>query len=166
MLVGNYIGGFNVESGQIVITDPCYNKDDLTLGQVLPAINGMWEMYVSIVDDNVDSVLFINKDYSSREYIKDYNFKTVGFIIVESGRLTVCDYEKYEDTPDEYEKYCNQTSSVTLSGIVENYAGVTSTGFGDGKYSINGATLNDKYYAINVDFINIEDDKEDDDFAE
>ena len=157
MLVGNYIGDFNVESGQIAVTDPCYNKDDLILGQVLPAINGTWEMYVSIVDDNVDSVLFINKDYSSREYIQDYNFTTVGFVTVESGQFTVCDYEKYEDTPDEYEKYCNQTSSVTLSGIVENYAGVTSTGFGDGEYSINGAVINGAYYAVQVNFIEYED---------
>ena len=34
---------------------------------------------------------------------------------------------------------------------------MTSTGFGDGEYSINGAVINGAYYAVQVNFIEYED---------
>ena len=161
-ILKEYLGVFNVKSGRVIITDPCY-EIDLNLGLLLDAIDGKWEAYVSIENgDDVVSLKVIHQNYNTDRYAHPRNFDYLDEVSIDSGQLAICDLNKYKTDPNEYEKYCQATSSPYSANIVENYAVVSSTGFGDGEYTIQGAKKDGKYYGFMVNFINDHEDDDDD----
>ena len=67
-------GTFNIESGSIVVSDPCYEYDTWCAGD-LPAVNGTYK-----VADDVARLRFDSADvYGSLIPGQTYTFKTSGY---------------------------------------------------------------------------------------
>ncbi len=152
------LGEFEVNSGQLVVADPCYELDRTTIimGVLENALNGTWTgqvekaevrewgeacakiaAYHSSVADRADSL----------EWVK------CPFIVgVDSGQAGIFDVEKYRlpdagaqpgGSPDPdsewYYACCDVTESGEEAGVLDGGV-VSRTGMGDGAYGAYMAT--------------------------
>jgi hypothetical protein len=140
------LGTFNVSSGEVVISDPCYELDTWCQA-VKKAANGKWQAEVEIADGKVATLLFAfhSKEKASKyEYMKDE-------LGVDSGQLRIFDKDFYRNDKiiikDDFgtgkiilenEKFysacCSHTLSNKLAGVLSSGA-VSASGYGDGGYS-------------------------------
>jgi hypothetical protein len=153
-----------------VITDPCYERPEVTNrnNAVVDVEPGLWEAEIVLSNegswgDRVAELKVAHAHYNKepREFLT-----TCG---VDSGQLGVFDYTKYpigvdgynwdyDDPENWYRRACNEThdekNPSKKAGIVESMGAVSSSGFGDGAYEVlvarNGE---DKVVGIKVVFI-------------
>ena len=121
-----HIGTFMVESGNLSIKDPCYER-----GYECAAKNGIWTAYVTRDEYRV---------YSLEAYIEDTNVteQVVEEAGVDSGQMGIYDLDKSRDTSDtDYDRICNITLGAGRSGIIGRYGVVSSTAYGDGTYPVS-----------------------------
>ena len=161
------LGTFEVKSGKLHISDPCYEYDEndkicvLTLKDVL---NGKYIAKISIESkyNDVESLTIYHEKYSEVEP----NF-LMGTIGVDSGQAGIFDLKYYEknqggefgDLNSFYGLACSLTLSKEQGGIM-NYAGVvSSSGCGDGEYEVY-VGANDIGEIVSVKIIFIEHDEE------
>lgn len=160
---------FKIKSGQVYLTDPCYDADITT-----PAKNGEWNVIVEYMRDyegyytRVRQLTILHKDYC---FTKSAEFKPLGKFPVDSGQFGIFDTEIYEDggnyeTPGFYRDCCDITLQEAMCGVVNTYGFVSSTGFGDGAYSGDGYFEDGKLVKFMITFIGDENEDydEDDDF--
>ena len=166
--MGEFFGSFTVTDDRVIVTDPCYNGDNES-GMIVRAVPGIWNAYCAYNDyDRVVRLTVVNTDYEYSKYLKEGEFIELTYLPVDSGQMCVCNCDKFVNAGSEYEKYCNATSSDESCGIIEDYAAVSSTGWGDGQYALYGAYLgkygqeDPQYYALSIEFIP-EDEEDDDD---
>ncbi len=140
---------FEVTSGKIIISDPCYDKHGTygnskdSLGEICDAENGTWIAETELSDEG---------DWGIRVkalhcYLQDSkNFTNTGQVncnnlAVDSGQMSVVDYEKYkpeslehhDNAADEwYSKVCDTHGGFDI-GIFDGGC-VCSSGYGDGGY--------------------------------
>ena len=142
------IGTFQVKSGKIIVSDPCYDHKSEAK---YPAVNGVWQASVA-GKDGVASLTASTKGASKFRWEKD---TTAG---VDSGQMSIFDLKFYRDdnlakgikmpdwmTPSRIkkegkgEKFYGACCTLTLS---ENSAGVLPNGVasgtlhGDGVYPV------------------------------
>jgi len=181
---------FEVTSGKMVISDPCYKIPTWCQGIVERVKNGTWVADVEKVDswgERVSVLIAMNKQaLSENSRIEDTLRNGLGKELpfnfgVDSGQLGFFDFEHYQndnsaiDLPKEdfgadydvesgdswYRANCNLTLSSEQWGVLP-FGVVTSSGYGDGSYRVFGVVNEyDEYVGFIVSFIG---DEEDDDY--
>lgn len=180
---------FEITSGKIVCSDPCYKTDVWCMGIVDNVENGSW---IAIADkkdmgdwgERITSLFIGNKQHLERNpKLVDYVFEDEPLNFaggVDSGQFGFFDFANYRndesakdlkkyDFGTEYDiedgdKWYRACSNLTLGdeswGTLPNGV-VSSSGFGDGSYDVYGyKDAYDKYVAFAVVFIYDEEDEE------
>ncbi len=170
------LGEFEVESNEIVISDPCYEKDEWC-NLIKKALNGSWKAKIIVGDFNdmgkrTNDLFVCHKDYDYLD-IDNYAWKHIGDCGVDSGQLGVFDLKYFKDDKDKSlddieeseicqdEKFYNRMCFLTLGNDSGNntYGGVykrgvnVSSGFGDGNYIVRAIIENKIVVAVWVNFI-------------
>ena len=167
----NILGNFKVNSGKVIITDPCYKVYDDSV--ILDVVKGTWTAYVDYNNDGrVANLVVVNERYDHSKRLYEYNFEYITDDLgVDSGQMGVFDYDFYPSDPRSeeneevfYGKICYITSNEDGGGVIESFGAVSSTGYGDGAYSLYGAKHTDgNYYAFYIEFISDDEDEDDED---
>lgn len=138
------LGEFSVESGKLVIVDPCYETDETSDGIVVP--NGAYSCFIEICNnkeskgwgERCSKLIVINKqkEYLVEKYIKEDDFlERLKFLIhVDSGQVGLYDSKYVYLTNDEdYDQICTHTLGKNMGSIV-SYGVTSMSGYGDGSY--------------------------------
>ena len=151
---------FNITSGNLVISDPCYKLyEPLRYQEVLPAKNGKWVTHAEIEDtrhwgSRVSKLFAFHEDYApiSRRWSLEYSGTNpvrnrIHYgkdMAVDSGQLGFFDYEFFKahesereyGSGDFYSRCCDATLSDKQYGIIDEQGVVSSSGYGDGSYPL------------------------------
>lgn len=170
------MNSFDVNSGKLMITDPCYKRGTWCQGTVDNVMNGKWTGKMKITDDiagwgnRVSELYAFHYDYTTSEPNEECDFK-VG---VDSGQAGIFDEAlypngdcgKFRDLDTFYVRACNATLGsdyYTRSKTAERtYGGtitegvVSQSGFGDGGYTAYVSRKNEKVVAVKIVFISDE----------
>jgi hypothetical protein len=147
------IGEFEVVSGVMRISDPCYDRNTWCADKV-PVVLGTWNAYVSMVDKRdwgrrVSMLTVAHKDLLFREFV----FDEVTGVGVDSGQCGFFDEQYYQDNSlvhrhkrireewlVEEEPWYSMCCDITLTkdaGVIP-FGAVSRSGFGDGMYIVEG----------------------------
>jgi len=160
MITTRKIGEFNIESGTVLVTDPCYTLDTWFLAIIEGVAKGKWEAYVAKANCGewgirnaelmVHHVDFLNM---GSEFLESLEWEIIDDIIgVDSGQAGFFDKKYYQDidsveyipnktkywtkfyeTDDWYYQCCELTLGEKQCGVIP-YGVVSASGFGDGTY--------------------------------
>lgn len=153
---GKYeIGDFNVESGKLVVSDPCYTPGTWCAGVLSNVKNGLWHAAIRLNDEGSwgDRVaeLYVSLDKTNNDAWHLAPF-TVG---VDAGQVCIVDDKhfaggegEYHDRDSFYGDACHMSMEGSAdelgAGILKSGHGVnSSSGYGDGSYECFYGT-NDK----------------------
>lgn len=174
------VSGFQVVSGKIMCSDPCYDGGDV----LVKAKNGEWVARVEKSDEGawgerVCRVLVHHVDFSmyGSSRIKSFDSVEDATIGVDSGQAGVFDANSFrndavvENTKrihgkticeDElwYSICCDRTLSEKGYGYIPG-GFVTTSGYGDGGYGVEIYKKNGEAVAVEITFIENEEDEED-----
>ena len=166
-----YLGKFEVKTGKLHITDPCYDVGTWCGAYNIPVKKGLWEARTKRA---------CYKDWGSRtKYLEvchesvraDYlQWEELRYSIgVDSGQCGIFDSgiypvgEEYEESKNAdfldkshfYGRCCNATLKTKgEAGIIDKGGVVSSSGFGDGSYVAYAKKKDNKIVAILLYFIN------------
>jgi len=167
------IGTFEITSGKVIVSDPCYNRDTWCMGDLHHVKNGEWRAYLHIFDlgDWGNRVGYI------RCYHKDHDCPLISQlgpsweqqdfeVGVDSGQAGIYDESQYHGGEDDYGEggwydiNCNLTTNNEYGGVLTGGV-VSSSGLGDGGYECKVVKSTDeKIVGILIDF-GLEDKEED-----
>lgn len=171
------LGTFEVESGRLMISDPCYHKGTWCQGELKNVRNGSWNATVVETNEGEWGVrcaeliaTHVNAPNIGRIWAKqDID---VG---VDSGQAGIFDSEHYRLNDDEndyeyqgdkltpndpwYCMCCDRTLNSPGAGVIP-FGVVSSSGFGDGSYRCFVREENDEIVAVKIIFITGEEDEE------
>ncbi len=178
---------FEIVSGKLNITDPCYDTNTTCALFNLPAVNGVWSVTGEYEDGKswgyrIASILAVLNDIS----LYNFDLKELSDNIgVDSGQCGIFDAGKYpqneveagdyDDKSSFYGKVCdlthneeehevNKSTPYFTYGIVDNFGVASSSGYGDGCYTAYGAkNENGELVAVKIVFLEEEIDEEEDD---
>jgi len=183
---------FNVTSGKMVCSDPCYELGTWCQGVVDNVRNGKWEAEIAMSDEgdwgerishlwvfNVDAV--INNPQIKRD-IETFKGHTLPFsFCVDSGLFGFFDHDTYRsdevakdlkkhdfgedydrEVGDKWYRACADLTLSTESWGVLPNGAVSSSGFGDGSYEVRGIKDNGEYVAFCVEYIGQDEDEDED----
>ena len=156
------LGTFEVTSGKLIITDPCYKFDE---ENVIPAKNGTWTASVEYNNSGyVAELIVLHQDYyrvGATEQILDFTCP------VDSGQAGVFDADAYAQNQGGeygnmdtfYGKICHLTCETEeMGGIITMnkaaFGAASTSGNGDGDYEIAGFYQDGELYGIRVYFDN------------
>jgi hypothetical protein len=165
---------FEVKSGKVVISDPCYTRDTWCQKVLDNVKNGEWIVNTELIGGRIGTL----EAHVSGSNKKTYDY--VNDLGVDSGQLGIFDDSiyptgentgEYDDKSSFYGKCCDKTLGDEQFGIVDNLGVVSSSGWGDGSYTAClGIDNEGKVVSIFVEFIGDEDDDdqpfEDEDYVE
>jgi len=153
------LGQFEITSGKLVVSDPCYdlNENTIIMGVLDDVLNGAWSAYVSkteVQDWGEACAKLLACHGSVADKLETLEWVKGNFIVgVDSGQAGIFDVSKYRipdadadstepnDTDSEwYYACCDITESGEEAGVLDGGV-VSRTGFGDGAYAA--------YYAVN-----------------
>jgi hypothetical protein len=146
-LDGKHLGKFEITSGIMRVTDPCYDKETWCSG-TLDARNGTWEAYVEVSDEGqwgkrAATLIVFHEETQHSGGGWEKSKINVG---VDSGQAGFFDNALYPDTERTgeygdvntfYGKVCTLTHDEkdrSVVGGVLPFGAVSSSGFGDGGY--------------------------------
>ena len=172
------LGQFECSSGELVISDPCYDEGIWCSG-VVDARRGRWLAQVEVSDEGSwgKRVALLRAMHEDCRDIMPLD--PVGFEVgVDSGQAGVFDKSLFKRAsavpedfkhhtgaicPDEpwYSYICDHTLREGVGAAVVNGGVVSSSGFGDGGYVCLVAKQDGDVVALEIRFIT-EDDSEDD----
>lgn len=169
------LGTFEVKSGKLMVSDPCYSIDKCLHCQVqLSNVkNGMWSAFTKYEDAGMwgNRVHELEARFGACS-IKDYQWEEIGGAAVDSGQLGIFELDMYHGGEDDYDdvngwyrKCCNYT--LDIKGQASSLEGgcVSSTGYGDGSYPCYIAKDSEgKIVAVKVVFIDEEEDEDEDEY--
>lgn len=156
---------------KVFVTDPCYETSTWCQAELHNVSPGTYKCFIILSDEGTwgyrvaelhavkEEFLRTHGSISEIPYSIDPFPATIG---VDSGQCGIFEAKYYEhnqpdnnyDNPDSwYKKVCNITCSSAQAGTVDNSGVVTSSGFGDGCYSLYTAKEKDKIVAMKVVFI-------------
>lgn len=147
------IGHFAVESGKLIVTDPCYSTEDTEMQVHLSNVKkGHWTAFISYTDDAVVETLTAysaEKKPSGKWHICD---RLIGVDSAQAGIFDAAVFGKDESIPGEVEnvygiemdekglKYyvaCSDTvASDDQSGTIPGGV-IAMSGYGDGMYEVS-----------------------------
>lgn len=166
------IGQFEIKSGSVRVTDPCYERGTWCAGTIDEVKNGVWEAFIKMdsYDGRVAELAVFHKDIPNK-LVKDSNWLEQGIDVgVDSGQAGVFDDElypegetgEYGDEDSFYGKCCQLTidkGSGTLS-----FGAVSRSGYGDGSYICY--TIEDKDNIVGIKIVFVDEYDEDEDYDE
>lgn len=157
------IGTFEIKSGKVVVTDPCYEiNEKSTLNKIINVKNGTWNAYICEGHSTkVCALLICHKDSNQIKQIEGLDAYTLlGYtnhitkIGVDSGQAgffdinhfkndddtvnqTIADFIDVNDLGDKwYAMCCHLTCNTENSAGVVPYGVVAQSGYGDGRYNV------------------------------
>lgn len=163
---------FEVKSGKLILSDPCYEYPTWCQG-IVNAKNGMWVTEVIQENGRIASIMAFHKGTAiTMPKLKDklFNAPALPFIGgVDSGQFGYFDFDFYrndksvEGLPswdylimgdgDIFYSVCCHITLNNLYGVLPN-GFVSCSGYGDGSYTTFGlADKNGDYYALITHFI-------------
>jgi len=161
---GHYlIGSFLLGKGEdLMVCDPCYGDGDKQIHKVKP---GRWHAFTRVTEDTGGwgrrnaSLTAIHESESYPCPGIDFPLGEVG---VDSGQMGIYAHKGWEEkipSEDDYDKVCETTLSTPISAGMVDYGVTSSSGYGDGGYSLFGKTdSKGKIVALEVVFIEEKDD--------
>lgn len=135
---------FEVTSGALMASDPCYKTDVWCAGKIENVKNGTWQFEIFESDHHADrgrvSELWV---YTEGGGSTDWERVKSSFG-VDSGQFGFFDYkyflehenEREYGSPGFYQSACDATSSEERAGVIEGIGAVSSSGYGDGSYNV------------------------------
>ncbi|WP_223596198.1 SMI1/KNR4 family protein [Neobacillus bataviensis] len=146
------VGTFTVDSGKLIVTDPCYQVDEEDLQIILSNVkNGNWKATITYTDEEVVESLIVfhgEKKPSGKWHDCD---KTIAVDSAQAGIFNlavfgrdeaiqyevknVYDIEIDEDGLKYYVACCDIVASDAQGGVVPGGA-VSMSGYGDGEYEV------------------------------
>lgn len=165
------LGNFKVDSGQLVVADPCYELDRNTviMGVLEHAMNGTWASEVEKVEvrdwGEANAKLTAYHDSVAEEGAYLEWIKCPFVVGVDSGQAGIFDIHHYripdadaeqgrDDTDNEwYLSCCDITESGEEAGVLDGGV-VSRTGVGDGAYGVYKAVNEqDRVVGVKIVFI-------------
>jgi hypothetical protein len=158
------IGTFEVNSGFIRVTDPCYTPDTWCAGD-FEARNGTWNAEIVYSEDNSwgRRVVELHIWHTGIRYARSAHlFKELIIDVgVDSGQCGFFDSEEYKTNQggdfDDKESFYGKVCALTLqesdpAGVI-SFGAVSSSGPGDGSYRVSIIESDGKAVAAKVVFI-------------
>lgn len=141
------LGMINLNKGKVLATDPCYEPVN-GYNKTVAVKKGDYVCTAEYSDEGdwgrrVVSLIIRHKDFSDAPFIDE-----IGYCAVDSGQCGFFDTDYYNDNygDDEYtninswyRRVCDMTMNATEGGVIEDLGVCTSSGFGDGCYSVEAA---------------------------
>jgi hypothetical protein len=178
-----YLGKFNVESGKVMVSDPCYEVGTWCQGQLDKVKNGEWVANIEQSDEgswgirNSELVAY----HSGYGMPSSWQWNRESFDIgVDSGQAGIYDLNFYRndsmigeidnslgfDLSEEGERFyslnCDLTCRTEDKAGVMDYGVVSTSGYGDGGYTLYTARDKDgEVIAMKIVFIEDEPECED-----
>ena len=154
------VGKFDVPSGAIIVSDPCYDANE-----PIKAMTGKWVGMVARRTEDWwgsrklhertcmlvafhESMRGKEKAFISGRIPSGVQNKTLGFRGVDSGQMSVFDSDSYSESL--YDECCEKSQT---GGIVAESGVVSDTGMGDGGYRMNVWEKDGKAVAVTVKFL-------------
>lgn len=140
-------GTFEVTSGRLIVSDPCYAEDIWCCNTLEAVRNGTWN--ASVVydgDPNYPRVAALIVEHECAEGVSKIMEEAAFSVAVDSGQAVFFDASHYRDnqaidlncTPTEHAElwydHCCQISLAEQQAGVLPYGAVSSSGYGDGCY--------------------------------
>lgn len=163
---------FQVSSGKLKVTDPCYSPDTWCTATLDHVKNGTWHASVTrenqgVWGNRISMIEVYHDSQKNRRHRLKYQWRDSN-IGVDSGQAGFFDYQtfvniKINESLDNsfYNEVCELTLGADQFGIKDFYA-VSSSGYGDGVYSLYVAEQNGEVVAARIVFI----DEDSEDFEE
>jgi len=172
----NFIGTFELTNGSVMVSDPCYSKGTWCQGKLENVKPGTWNAMTLKDNEGYIAQLIAYhsdiKDFS--EYEGKKRWKKQPFDIgVDSGQAGFFQEDKfrndktslnllnYFNNDEEVEKEegarwygvcCNLTLSPQMAGVLEGGV-VSSSGYGDGGYTLYTLEENKQVVAMKIKFL-------------
>lgn len=162
---------FEVKSGHLTITDPCYTRDTWCMIPKHPALNGTWYADVEEYEFEKGRIAKLVAHHE-RHSKHDADITHIGEIGVDSGQAGIFDegtYPSDQETTGKlgslrdlnrkaisfYDECCLKTCGDEGSGSVKHFGSgaVSSSGYGDGSYDVSGKIEDGKLVAVQITFI-------------
>lgn len=169
------VGEFKVTSGQVMVSDPCYDAGLWCQGVLDKTRKGQWNAHVRLIREEACDVhvaeLIARHSACSRTGIHGWTEERSFVVGVDSGQVGFFDVTHYRDDrlaqnverlshesicPDEpwYSLCCDRTLGSKIGAGIIPYGVVSSSGYGDGSYRCLTQRDADGYViAIRVVFI-------------
>ena len=142
------LGTFDVVSGKLTVSDPCYEPGTWCAGELRNVLTGTWNAMAVTVDvgewgDRISRLIVYHDDYQRSKGLRK---QTAPFEVgVDSGQAGFFDSSHYQDDSiiDDrstdygdiwYSHCCHVTLARPKAGVIP-FGVVSSSGFGDGGYS-------------------------------
>lgn len=158
------MNSFEITSGAIFASDPCYDSKTNCAAKIDNVKNGSWNYEIN-VDNNRISELTIwhknSKDLHWKPFKSDFG--------VDSGQFGFFDYQYFLNHENEreygipgfYNDCCEATLNDPYVNTIANAGVVSSSGYGDGSYPVYVAHNNEgQVVALRVFYIEEDDDEE------
>lgn len=158
------VGQVKLDS-KILVIDPCYS--DIDDGCVIDCGSASdWYVYANYYErGNRVANFMVCKTDNPNQLICSMSWNRVKELYVDSAQMAVMSVSRFDPRDEEYGKYCAVTEEQWCGVVSDdngNYAAVTTTGYGDGAYTVY--TIQDpvsKYVlGILIEFIEDDDDEE------
>lgn len=156
------LGTFEVKSGALFVTDPCYEREVNPKNIVRKVMNGIWEAMVITSDEGSwgirNGILIAYHEKSSPTGYVNWSRKRFE-VGVDSGQAGIYDNDKFvgridgDDASEEwYQKNCKLSMSTLSAGVLDGGC-ISSSGFGDGGYVCRTNTVDGKVVGVMIDFL-------------
>lgn len=135
MTNNEYVGTFEIETGNVIVSDPCYDLETST-SKIKHVKTGTWNAIVERCDNEarVGKLMAIHKNFNSADLFWTLLEYDIG---VDSGQAGIFDVKEFKGidgaAEDWYGKCCDLTLSDASVGLLPMGV-VSSSGYGDGCY--------------------------------
>lgn len=154
-----HLGNFEVTSGKIIVTDPCYQFDE---DNVISARSGKWEALIDYDAQGHVSELLVRHIHCQELFPSNTELDVT--CPVDSGQAGVFDADRYAqhqggsyNRPDTFYGQCCQLTNSNDGGIVveegTSIGAVSTTGYGDGNYIVEGWYHRGELVGVQINFV-------------
>lgn len=168
------LGTFEVKSGKLQVTDPCYDKGTWCAGTLKKVRNGTWVGHVVRTDETrgkygPDGIrnAEVHAYHSDLKKLPTRWTKSKIHVGVDSGQAGIFDEAAYPEGGSDDQAFYDRVCDITIgpdyygkvhdpnypnAGVVE-FGVVSRSGFGDGGYNCYVATQNGEVVAVKIVFM-------------
>jgi hypothetical protein len=151
-------------SGTAIVSDPCYDREVRCMEKDIPTLPGRYCAYIVISDEGdwgnrVASLIAVHEDFRDADDLYQPWETLSDEIGVDSGQCGIFDDSAYPQhkTDPGFGSFYDEVGELTMNedqgGILFNERGaVSSTGYGDGGYTLTGVEHNRRYVALAIDY--------------
>jgi len=148
--------------GKVVVSDPCYDRGTCCMQTDFPVKPGRYQVFAAYSNEGgfgqrVAALAFCHEDFMPQALSQEWQvaFTEIG---VDSGQCGIFDdtaYPQVIDSPDHpfYMECCGITLANSQAGILRSGKGaVSSSGFGDGCYTLSVIAQDGENVALLLDY--------------